>query len=464
MSGRLREACQTVSRVGISASHLPDVSALKSLTLTLDARPTGAHRFESVDPVVLANEISSAVRRGEPLTRRQLRQVPWCLWSPGTALANQPDLLAPILEAIASGERAGPFRTLATVYLDEFDPSAPGMEAAASCLVALSAKWQGHWQNLQNEFQLFDLEFGPQQLAAAVLAEDKSATEILRERGVQAMAAQGGYVRAVTAALLDRLAQDGGNDHRTRLDKIRRYAMTENGSARFQDQTVNIIEALLRPFEREKPERSIRDVFLETILSLLGDPRLKPGRWTPIPTELKDLVVGWLTEQSLHQFLDIVEQTTERLDMFMYRRAFWQAAFDAGFVNDVWVAFGSKGSALARRSFGKEVSFAELFPQRKPVDPGHAVMLMRVGHGLIADWSHMGMCNIWLDSNDPTAPKLFELRYGSNEVQVSKEYGSTSRDAFKHDNPSGYTWQRKAAEHLYRMTGRRLPPESYRVT
>src|SRR5690606_766475 len=130
-------------------------------------------------------------------------------------------------------------------------------------------------------------------------------------------------------------------------------------------------------------------------------------------------------------------------------------------IEAAWVAFGPEGTAIARKAFGSEVRFAELFKQMKSVDPGHAVLLMRIGNGVIADWSHMGMCNIWLDAADPTAPKLYEERYGSNDVQIRSE--SSSTDAFSHINPPGYTWQRKAATFLYEMTGRRLPASAYRV-
>src|SRR5690606_16101213 len=90
------------------------------------------------------------------------------------------------------------------------------------------------------------------------------------------------------------------------------------------------------------------------------------------------IVRGWLTEQSLRQFLDIVDQTAvER--MWKYRRAFWEAVYDGGLISEAWVAFGPLGARLARRAYGPDASFARLETDGKQVEQGHAVLLLKVG-------------------------------------------------------------------------------------
>src|SRR5258706_2281895 len=94
--------------------------------------------------------------------------------------------------------------------------------------------------------------------------------------------------------------------------------------------------------------------------------------------EAATIVRRWLTKQSLRQFLEVVDQTADDR-MWKHRRAFWGAVYDRGLISDAWVVFTPLGADVARRTFGKEISFATF--DRGSVLKGQAVLLVPVSPG-----------------------------------------------------------------------------------
>jgi hypothetical protein len=467
MPSRLLEACHTVSQGGWTTNiRLPETTRLAQLGAN---RPEPlAVRSAPKNIVELAGEISSTIKSGAALNRRQVRQAPWCLWHDQVHLASDPEVLRTVLQSVGDSRRSGAFNSLATAFADHFDPGSPGMRDASARLRQLVLRWNTPWTKLDEDFSFFDLELGPRKLASAVVALNRPAPEIVASYGLGTMGAKSGYVRAVTISLLDQLAEGGEPDHLKRLEKVERYALDKHGEPIFGDLLGKVAEALLKPFKGAKPERTLRDRFLLLLLKLLGDPRVRSpkNKWHHVPPVLAGIVRGWLTEQSLRQFLDIVDVTAmER--MWKYRRAFWEAVFDAGLISEAWVAFGPEGEQEARRAYGRDASFARLEKDGKHVDPGHAVLLLRIGDGIVADWSHNGKYNIWMDHADPTAPRLYKGRYGSDQLRILEgsagNYDTRTKVSRSHTSPDKYGWQNHVSDVLYRMTGIRVQPNKYQV-
>jgi hypothetical protein len=84
---------------------------------------------------------------------------------------------------------------------------------------------------------------------------------------------------------------------------------------------------------------------------------------------------------------------------------------------------------------------------RKPIDRNHAVLLLRLGDLVIADWSHNGRCGIWIERNRK-APSLLKGRYTSDDVDWS-----SADQSWVHAGAANYTWQSKVREFLAEETG-----------
>lgn len=434
-----------------------------------------AKKLESLPPADLgrlppnieeiAQEIRACITGGIGLTNRQVRQAAWCLWNKNTRLVEDGATRSAIFEHIAVAPHAGAFRALASNFLEAFQPNESGLEEAANLLRDLCPKWPGNWATLQQTYNLFDIDQGPKALAKAVASQDRAPHLILQDAGVGLMSAQGGYVRSVTGELLDYLADGGEPDHERRLGKVQRYALTEAGKAIFGDLMRQIAEAILVPFKGIKPPKPLLDKALAILVKVFGDPRLHPARWQQVPAGLTTMIRAWLAEQSLRQFLDVVGDSTNRPDQWRYRRAFWEGIYNMGLVSEAWVAFGPIGGIKARQRFGKEVSCGSVETSGKGVESGHAVLFLRIGDALVADWSHNGKCNIWSRADLPDAPNLYRLKYGSGEVVIpsSGNLVTVDRLSVSHTSTESYGWQRKVAERIRVLTGRRIQETDYVV-
>lgn len=174
------------------------------------------------------------------------------------------------------------------------------------------------------------------------------------------------------------------------------------------------------------------------------------------------IAVRWLTEQSLRQFLDVVESVNPNLN-WPHRRKFWEAvhaALEPGPDNQfqAWVVLDSEGAGEARRRFGKNTRPAQF--SGGGVQQGHAVLLMRIGKGVCAEWSFNGKCRFWVDAERPGAPRLYEQTYDAEFLRNGRRYAPILE--ISHNSHAGpNAWQHKAAKQIEKMTGVRLSPKDY---
>jgi hypothetical protein len=474
MTGSFREACIGVSTrtKGLSLfDAIPRLSHTEQAAQTMGA--AGMEGAAQRDPDTwnqIAARLLPLLRAGSRVTTTDIRDAIWCLWEAKPSLAEHPDVLQRIVEEVDRSDRRKLFRTLATVYLMHFQPDRPGMEYVSAVLQRGSLRWGEPFSGYQNDYDLYDPNLGPSNIAALAIERDVSPADAMQSLGFGALDARSGFTEAVTRDLLIALANGAEPDHMKRLNKVRSYALDNRNELVFRGFDLEIAEALMKPFLGKPPEKTIKDIFLNFIVSIFGDPRLprSSGRWDKFPS-IKALVVSWLTEQSLRQFLDIVGHTIKNpanAQMWRYRRVFWEAAHRKGIIKGAWVAFAEDGARLASKSFGKSAEFGLLRPDgTKQIESTHAVLLLEIGQGIVADWSHNGKVNIWSDASEAGAPKLYQKTYGANNVTISKDDLDTSRHLVKtHHSPRSYNWQGVVAARIFRMTNTRLQAYDYTVS
>ncbi|MGB3815989.1 MAG: EH signature domain-containing protein [Shinella sp.] len=470
MIGLFREACtgMTVRASGLSGHDvIPKHAYVHEAALSIGA--TGiddAARHDVVSINEIAARLLPLLLAGDALSTKELRDAIWCLWEARTPLADHPAALKRIVEEVDRSDKRKLFRTLAAVYLIQFRSDRPGLEFVSSTLQRGSLRWGGLFASYQNDHALYDPVRGPKNIAALALRQAMSPSDTMRSLGFGALDAQSGFTEAITRNLLVQLGDGAEPDHMKRLEMVRSYALDSRNELVFKGLDLEIAEALIKPFLGKPPEKAIKDIFLNFIVSIFKDPRTYPGRWERFP-QIRALIVSWLTEQSLRQFLDIVGLTVKDpndAQMWRYRRAFWEAAHRKGIIRGAWVVFAEDGARLARSRFGKNVDFATFVSAgSKPIQRTHAVLLLEVGQGIVADWSHNGKVNIWSDASERGAPKLYQRSYSSDDVTISKDDIETSRYLVKtHSSPKTYSWQRVVAERIYRMTNTRLQPNDYK--
>ncbi|MET0968108.1 MAG: EH signature domain-containing protein [Tardiphaga sp.] len=411
----------------------------------------------------IAAALLGRVNRTGELSRDDAQDAAWCLWETTPALASHPRILAAVIHAAEQSRGPQPFRALASSYLASFAPDRPGMAEAGRSLTRMAKRMGKPWAELQRELDLFDPVKGAAGLARVCVARGDPPAKVLRSYGLGALSRQLGLVRQCVAEAMQQMRERMPQDHQRRLEWVQQFAVRNARELLFEDQGPLVANALLLPFGDNTPPSAVSDSFLRLLLRLFGDPRLHPVRWARMP-EATAIIQRWLTRQSLRQFLDVVDQVADDR-MWRHRRAFWDAVYDRQLISDAWVVFGQDGASTARKAFGEEISFATF--DRGSVQKGHAVLLLRIGRGVVAEWSHSGKCIIWDDSDAPGAPWLHAPSYQPASLRVSRKAAAVADSApfvISHAKSDRYHWQGVVAEKIHQMTGVRLSQAEYQVS
>lgn len=397
---------------------------------------------------------------GNSFKKRDLRYAPHCLWSGSEPIAQEDETAASIIiTTIAEKAQRSLIKTLAMSYLRHFHADLPLAHFVGQTLSNLAPKAGGWIEALQRDYNAFNHQKGVENLAADCFTSDEPPDELLERHGLQGEVLTQGFSEQATRLCLtwmsDKLSQSPTNEW---VNKIAQWAYRDNHE-RFRDARYAMVRSLIRAFRNFTPNKEVKRHILDIVLERLKDPRLAPQKWEQVREE-RDIVRGWLTEQSLRQFLDVVDHTA-RPEHWRYRRTFWEAFYRQGLITEAWVAFASLGQAEALRAYGRSTSFAELRQSTKPVDRGHAVLIMRIGQFIVCDWSHNGRCIAW-PASDNNAPRLYKNRYYSGDLapRIEPDGGFD----VKHHSSRNYTWQREINNFIRQHVGSAVPEKDFQVT
>ncbi|WP_316229209.1 EH signature domain-containing protein [Bradyrhizobium sp. SZCCHNR1070] len=411
---------------------------------------------------LVAKGILEKVGASGELTRREARDAAWCLWETVPALASNRLAVTSLIKATETSGRRQPFRALASSYMASYAPDQSRIVEISAVLMRLARGMGRPWAPLQSDLNLFHVVEGPQNLARVAVERSISPTEVLSGYGLGAVNAQSGFAKFCIARALEQMRDGKEPRHEVRLQWVRTFALRDVRELLFQEHGPLVANALLLPFGDTTPQEATADKFLAILLRLFGDPRSQPAKWTGM-REAAAIVRRWLTKQSLRQFLEVVDRTAVA-KMWKHRRAFWSAVYDRGLISDAWVVFSPLGEDEARRTFGKEISFATF--NGGSVENGQAVLLLRIGRGVVAEWSHSGKCIIWSDAEARGAPSLHSRTYQPSTLRAPVDaYSDLAGPVFaiSHSRPEHYFWQPKVAEKIHQMTGVRISQREYQV-
>ncbi len=417
---------------------------------------------EPPDLDAIATRIRETVHRegARALRRRELKYAPHCLWAGREPIAEYDTAAARrIVETIAERGRRSLINTLAVAYLRHYKPDRPGVGLVGRSLQHLAARASPGIADLSHEIDVFEPKHGPDHLAQRALIREATPGEILESYGLTGDTLTAGFAaeaaRRGMAQIGDDLTRSKDQEAVARAD----HWAYKRDEARFAGAPIALARTLVGPFLERHPEPELRQAILNTLLDRLHDPRLYAQNWLQVPEE-RDRVRQWLTGESLRQFLDIVDHNAQP-SHWIYRRAFWKAFYDAGLMEEAWVAFGPAGEREARRVFGRKASFGTLEQRGKLVEQGHAVLLMRIGNLTICDWSHNGRCIIW-PQGDQTAPRLYQASYRSGDLAPGN--APTGGISVRHDGSDTYKWQRRIANFIRDKIGVSVSERDFQVT
>jgi hypothetical protein len=423
-----------------------------------------------VDLNAVARRFLDDVRQGAVPVPGDWNKIAWCLWTTTPAIAPHDPALAAVLDRVVRMVGVGrirPYRQLASAYLLDFAADRPGLELISGVLRDGAPVAGAPWDRLQAEYAAFDGADAAAHVARRALEAQTAVRDVFSAAGVAGPLLDGGLARAAHDAGLAIMAAMPIASAAEHVAAVRRWSMRPDKRLVFETSKAAFARAVVGPFGDRMPAHGERFVVSNLLVSMFGDPRVNRGKWIGMD-DVAQVLRRWLTEQSLRQFLDVVDKIAPD-HMWKYRRAFWQAWHRADLLQNAWVVFGEDGAVAAMQAFGSSVRFAKFRPGgKKQILPGHAVLLLDFGPCIVADWSHNGRCNIWKKSDKTRPADLNAPVYRSDEVmrpvpKDDSEANLNKTDIFSHHGSENYVWQNRVAERIHELIGVRIPPSDYQV-
>jgi EH_Signature domain len=163
-------------------------------------------------------------------------------------------------------------------------------------------------------------------------------------------------------------------------------------------------------------------------------------------------MVRWLAQATLEQFLKVVDRVAAK-QQWDYRRTFWGAYIAKRAITNSWVAFGSEGARFAKQLSKNTADKMRLrFATLEGAGADQAVLLLRIGDLVIADWSHNGRLRIWRRGND-SVPEFNNPHYIAKTLRTNSDFDTV------HLPPDG--WQARAEAYIRKHTNVKLTEKEY---
>ena len=396
------------------------------------------------------------------LSKEDLRRSVLVLSDGQPPLQEDKRVLNGLLSEILKREGSVLFRSLIGHYLRNFETESLSTTAVAGLLEREVRSRGGleKWRKRHVAHGLFDNRRVATTLANMVLSGGDAETVFLGA-GIRGDAIVSGIGRC-SFKVGCRIVQErlSRREEVELADTLIRWAKPPEGDFRYPRERAILAEALLLPWVDHDPSDEELKSNIESFLDeVYGDPRFDLSRWSGVSEPALSVRFKWLAGQALKLFLNIVGEATDRPDQWQYRRAFWEAYMNRGYVPHAWVAFGRDGRSLVNRMIRESDEVDESAKGScailESALPSHAVLLMRIADLVIADWSHNGTLRIWRKDHI-NAPKMYKSSYNGDELR------STCRKSFRHWPVEGINcWQNQAHDYIRDWTRIEIPKYEY---
>ncbi len=395
------------------------------------------------------------------LKPKEIRNISKCLLysSTSTPLVLDDKFLTPLIESCQKNLKKRLCAILIDGYLSNYKKDGQGIKLLGKWLAQTVTVWDWPWADRQKSFSLFDNDDAPRVISDIIMKSNDSLEKVLNDCGISGnrlSVGMGSYAFLETLKFFRKNAESLSTGNTLfYLKRIQEWSVADGKSFSYPTLKTTFIESLLLPWVNATPDEKIVNQTLGLLIDFFGDPRLGGASWILVNEDAMRIIRGWLVKRALAQFLDVVDELA--LDrQWKYRRAFWMAYYNKGVISDAWVAFAGNGASKAREIAKRHkdnswLSFGNLYGSG---DANHAVLILRIGDLIIADFSHMGKWRIWKAVSNQKAPKPYEKQYDRYDIM----HGNADHEG-PHLPVDG--WQRKVEQVIANATGIKLMMKEY---
>lgn len=320
----------------------------------------------------------------------------------------------------------------------------------------------GQWAERHRKYHLFTGSEGPKKLSADLMANLESLSGLEGDSGLTGqLSGPNGFLACSFGSLLENLKElfREGKINTPQLSAILQFSIdNETGDLRFDHR--QLAQAILLPWvDGLEPESAIKTQITDFMLHHFGNPSTQRGKWQGIDDEACRVMRRWLAHKRLLLFFDIIDKTA--LDEhWRYRRAFWESYYQAGHIEDAWVAFGPDALRDAKIDLNMDIGYGRL---TNAYEENQSVLLLEVGSLVVCEWSHNGKVRVW-NKDSERCPTLNEDLYRAGplrqqDLQIHPEYVATG---LSHQSSESYHWQVMLSKFIMERTSIVIPEDSYR--
>jgi hypothetical protein len=373
--------------------------------------------------------------------------VAWVLWEGAAPPAEHEGFLRDYLAWLEAPNRRYQIVRLALAWTVAVNPALKSIATVGDWLAAHAASLPAPWPLLASQFELFSHTNGPTTLAETFLSSKETVSAFFAGIKLPERATSGGLILEMLAIAAAATAHWAAQSPRLAL---RLCALSFDGDVFRPDTAIArktgraatlrdaIAEALLLPWQNQKPPAKVKEQIIAFLLRHYGDVRIAPKHWATLCMPAVTVMRRWLNEQAIATYFRLASRskTVDRTRL-AERQQFWLSRMAD--IEDAWLLAGSQGTATLADS---QLAFGRLGGCR----PDQTALLLRVGALTILESSHAESEAIWLPDN-PFAPTLYRPAaevYWPRALANNPDYSSAY-------SPSGlYKWQDRLTSFLER--------------
>lgn len=291
-----------------------------------------------------------------------------------------------------------------------------------------------------NEFHILEIN-GPFLYAQEILMKN-SISNLTQEVWFRKSLDHSMFLMASVIELLKilELHLSNGTINKNKIIEICSFLYPSGEANRFENLKSQVIETFLLPFQTQEPVSDLKEIIKNFLINNFGHPHLKLGNWTKVSKEAENVLLLWLTDETLEDFFQILDITAG--DQWQYRRDFWNAILEKKLIRKAWVILGSRARTIASKLPQRAQSYGALIG----ASSDQSVLLMEIGPFIISEWSHSGKCRIWY-FNSNNAPELFKTQYNSVNLR------NNAYSDFIHYSSESCKWQNEISDFLRDQAG-----------
>ncbi len=407
--------------------------------------------FEPEDISEACGRIKDAAVAGtlNNLSRRDIKKGAYAFWDNSFELWQNSSVFAFYAHRMHESKSKALVSALVRSCLRHWQTDNKKFTTFLEALKLIPEQHRTRWFNVVHEAGIFDGPVGISQIAEQTLSAGPGAVNLLNDIGLTPILLNAKYSQAVfvemchlQVTMLDRKGYDA------------LFALFKDGDQiRFPGATREFISACLRPWAKKEPNADLKSFLMEELKAFFGDPRMHRAKWFGADASDIKIILRWLAQEQLQLFLDIVDKTAVDR-MWSYRRAFWDAYFDARVITEAWVAFGPDalfeyGLLYPDRKQKGEREFGKLSGASRD----QSVLLMKMGDHTIAEWSHNGRVWIWEEGQQGRKPpSLYQPTYSKEKCRGYENFQFWEN----HTGAPDYHWQYRVATQIRKLTGIRM--------